>query len=145
MTELIIKLGQLKKGKPLLDKDGYGFRINIARKVIRGVKKEDQKLYYDDWWNGRESGNLSFELAPSEPLRKDFIKYKNRDWQEYIRRFTFEIENNPKAQQALDELARYEGIITLLCHCKDEKYCHRSLVKQMIIDRISMKSSKATN
>jgi uncharacterized protein YeaO (DUF488 family) len=93
-------IGQLKKGKPLLDKDVYGFRINIARKVIRGVKKEDQKLYYDDWWNGRESGNLNFELAPSEPLRKDF-KYKNIDWQECIRCFTFEIENNPKAQQAL--------------------------------------------
>jgi hypothetical protein len=36
----MIKLGQLKKGKPLLDKDVYGFRINIARKVIRGVKKK---------------------------------------------------------------------------------------------------------
>ena len=37
---LIIKLGQLKKGKPLPDKDVYGFRINIARRVIRTVKKQ---------------------------------------------------------------------------------------------------------
>jgi uncharacterized protein YeaO (DUF488 family) len=49
----MIKLGQLKKGKPLLDKDLYGLRINIARSIIRGIKKADQKLYYDDWWNGR--------------------------------------------------------------------------------------------
>ena len=76
---LIIKLGQLKKGKPLLDKDVYGFRISIARRVIRAVKKADQKFYYDAWWNGRKSGNPNFELAPSEPLRKDFIKYKNID------------------------------------------------------------------
>lgn len=136
MTLTRIKLGHLKKGKPLLDKEVYGFRINIARKVIRGVKKADQKLYYDDWWNGRESGNPNLELAPSEPLRKDFIKHKNIGWQEYVKRFTSEIENNPKAQRALDELARYDGIITLLCHCSDENKCHRSLVKQMIMDRI---------
>ena len=40
MTLTRIKLGHLKKGKPLLDKEVYGFRINIARKVIRGVKKQ---------------------------------------------------------------------------------------------------------
>lgn len=39
MTLTRIKLGHLKKGKPLLD-EVYGFRINIARKVIRGVKKQ---------------------------------------------------------------------------------------------------------
>jgi uncharacterized protein YeaO (DUF488 family) len=64
------------------------------------------------------------------------IKHKNIGWQEYVKRFTSEIENNPKAQRALDELARYDGIITLLCHCSDENKCHRSLVKQMIMDRI---------
>jgi uncharacterized protein YeaO (DUF488 family) len=133
---LIIKLGQLKKGKPLLDKDVYGFRINIARRVIRAVKKADQKLYYDDWWNGRESGNPNFELAPSEALRKDFIKYKNIDWQEYVRRFKSEIKNNPKAQKALEELSTNDnGIITLLCHCPNENLCHRSLVKQMIEEK----------
>jgi hypothetical protein len=72
MTLTRIKLSPLKKGKPLLDKEVYGFRINIARKVIRGIKKADQKLYYDDWWNGRESGNPNLELVPSEPLRKDY-------------------------------------------------------------------------
>jgi len=133
---LIIKLGQLKKGKPLLDKDLYGFRINIARLVIRAVKKADQKLYYDDWWNGRESGNPNFELAPSEALRKDFIKYKNIDWQEYVGRFKSEIKNNPKAQKALEELSTNDnGIITLLCHCANENLCHRSLVKQMIEEK----------
>lgn len=101
---LIIKLGQLKKGKPLLDKNVYGFRINIARCVIRAVKKADQKLYYDDWWNGRESGNPNFELAPSEALPKDFIKYKNIDWQEYIRRFKSEIENNLRNNISLRKL-----------------------------------------
>jgi uncharacterized protein YeaO (DUF488 family) len=132
-TGLIIKLGQLRKGKPLLDKDVYGLRINIARRVIRAVKKADQKLYYDEWWNGRESGNPNFELAPSESLRKDFIKSKTITWPEYVERFTNEIRNNPKAQNALKELSNYEGIVTLLCHCSDENFCHRSIVKNMIV------------
>ena len=55
------------------------FRINIARRVIRGVKKADQKLYWDDWWNGRETGNPNFELAPSEALRIDMYDLNRVD------------------------------------------------------------------
>ena len=130
-----IKLGQLRKGKPLLDKDVYGFRINIMRGkgALRYVKKTDLKLYYDDWWNGRESGNSNFDLAPSEELYQAFIKFKTITWPEYVRLFKSEIESNPKAQKALDYLAQYQGIVTLLCHCADENICHRSLVKEMIM------------
>jgi uncharacterized protein YeaO (DUF488 family) len=132
-----IKLGQLKKHRPLKDKQVYGLRINIARRVIRGVKKQEFKSYWDEWYNGRESGNIDFELAPSETLYQAFVKYKKIDWPEYKKRFYTEIKNNPKAQKALDYLANYDGIVTLLCHCPDENLCHRSLVKQMILERKS--------
>src|SRR6476469_7111363 len=127
----MIKLGQLKKGKPLLDKDLYGFRINIARRVIRGVKIADQKLYYDDWWNGRESGNPNFELAPTEELYQAYIKFKTISWSEYVKKFRDEINNNPKAQKALKKLSLYDGTVTLLCHYADDNLCHRSLVRQI--------------
>jgi uncharacterized protein YeaO (DUF488 family) len=131
----MIKLGQLKKGKPLLDKDLYGLRINIARRIIRGVKKADQKLYYDDWWNGRESGNPNFELAPTKQLYQAYIKFKIITWSEYVKKFTDEINNNLKAQNALQKLSYYDGTVTLLCHCTDETLCHRSLLKQMILEK----------
>jgi uncharacterized protein YeaO (DUF488 family) len=64
------------------------------------------------------------------------FKYKNIDWPEYVRRFTTEINNNPKAQKALEELStNHNGIITLLCHCPNENLCHRSLVKQMVEEK----------
>jgi uncharacterized protein YeaO (DUF488 family) len=131
-----IKLGQLKKCKPFLDKDVHGFRINIMRGIgaLRGINKEDHKLYYDEWWNGRESGNPNFDLAPSKELYQAFIVSKTITWPEYVKRFTSEIESNPKAQKALDYIAYYQGIITLLCHCADENKCHRSLVKSMALD-----------
>jgi uncharacterized protein YeaO (DUF488 family) len=131
----MIKLGRLKKGKPLLDRDLYGFRINIARRVIRGVKRADQMLYYDDWWNGRESGNPNFELAPTEELYQAYIKFKTISWSEYVKKFTDEINNNPKGQNALKKLSEYDGTVTLLCHCADDNLCHRSLVKQMVHEK----------
>ena len=131
----MIKLGQLKKGKSLLDKDLYGFRINIARRVIRGVKRADQKLYYHDWLNGRESGNPNFELAPTEELYQAYIKFKTISWSEYVEKFTDEINNNPKAQNALKKQSVYDGTVTILCHCADDNLCHRSLVKQMVHEK----------
>jgi uncharacterized protein YeaO (DUF488 family) len=130
---VIIKLGQIEKGSPL-DKKEYGFRILITRGlgVLRWVKTAERKLYYDDWWNGRRSGNPDLELAPSKELKDALIKYKTITWSEYVRRFTDEIKNNPKAQKALEILSNYDGVITLLCHCEDENLCHRSIVKQMI-------------
>ena len=134
----IIKIGRIKKGSPL-DKKEYGFRILISRSLggLRWVKTAERKLYYDDWWNGTKSGNIDLELAPSKDLKDALIKYKTITWSEYVRQYTDEIRNNPKAQKALEILSNYDGTVTLLCHCKDENLCHRSIVKQMAEDRKS--------
>lgn len=131
----VIKLGQIKKGSPL-DKKEYGFRILISRGIggLRWVKVAERKRYYDDWWNGKKSGNPDLELAPSKELYQAFIKSKTITWSEYVRRFTDEIMNNPKAQKALEILSNYNGTVTLLCHCLNDNLCHRSIVKQMIED-----------
>src|SRR5919197_571112 len=99
------------------------------------LQRKKHPDYYDEWWNGRQSGNIDFDLAPSEELFQAFITDKTIDWPEYKKRFYTEIKNNPKAQKALDFLANYNGIVTLLCYCKDENLCHRSLVKEMIEEK----------
>jgi len=138
---VIIKLGRIKKGAPL-DKNEYGFRIFISRGVggLRGVNVAEKRQYYDDWWNGRKSGNPDLELAPSKELKDAFIKYKTITWSEYVRPFIDELKNNPKAQKALETLSNYDGTVTLLCHCEVENLCHRSIVKQMIGDIKKMQS-----
>jgi uncharacterized protein YeaO (DUF488 family) len=101
---------------------------------FEGVNVAEKRQYYDDWWNGRKSGNLDLELAPSKELKDAFIKYMTITWSEDVRRFIDEIKNNPKAQKALETLSNYDGTVTLLCHSEVENLCYRSIVKQMIGD-----------
>jgi uncharacterized protein YeaO (DUF488 family) len=141
---LAIKLKSLKE--PTEDSDGL--RILIARYRPRYLPK--QKENWDQWWK---------ELAPSRDLWKSYIKDKEIGWPEYERQYIDEIKNNPGSvhllqivssfvngngdgskyvQQEQEQQKRYDLIqkcdtLTLLCHCKDEKYCHRSIVKEMIL------------
>jgi hypothetical protein len=89
----VIKLEQIKKGSRL-DKNEYGFRILISRGMggLRWVKVAERKrYYYDDWWNGKKSGNPDLELASSKELDQAFIKDKTITWSEYVRRFTLRL------------------------------------------------------
>lgn len=89
---------------------------------LRGVNVAEKRQYYDDWWNGKKSGNPDLQLAPSKELKDAFIKYKMITWSEYVRLFIDELKNNPKAQKALETLANHDGTVTLLCHCEVEIY-----------------------
>ena len=141
---LDIKLKSLKE--PTEDSDGL--RVLIARFRPRYLPKQKENWY--QWWK---------ELAPSRELWKSYIKDKEIEWPEYKRQYINEIKNNPESmhllqilssfingnegknnhiqqeQQNLSErinLIQKYGTITLLCHCKDEIYCHRSIVKEII-------------
>ena len=77
-------------------------------------------------------------LGPSKELWKAYIKDKQIAWEEYERRFKDEIAKRKKAQEIMKELAnKYANSetehVTLLCYCKDERYCHRRVVKEMIL------------
>jgi uncharacterized protein YeaO (DUF488 family) len=143
---LAIKLKSLKE--PTEDSDGL--RILIARFRPRYLPKDKEN--WDQWWK---------ELAPSRTLWKSYIKDKEIELPEYKKRYSEEIKNNYQAIQLLQILSsfvngnedKYKHIqqeqqqqnlperinliqkyntITLLCHCIDEMYCHRSIVKEMI-------------
>jgi uncharacterized protein YeaO (DUF488 family) len=147
MSTKSIQLKSLKD--PTEESDGL--RILIARFRPRYLPKEKEN--WDEWWK---------ELAPSKSLWKDYLKDKKIDWPEYSRRYKMEIKDNPQGLKALYRLTfkningivknyKYGGnqqeqqnlydqdhsmikfkAVTLLCHCKDEKYCHRSIVKAMV-------------
>jgi uncharacterized protein YeaO (DUF488 family) len=141
---LAIKLKSLKDSAENSD----GLRILIARYRPRYLPKDKEN--WDQWWK---------EIAPSRDLWKSYIKDKKIGWLEYERQYIDEIKNNPESvnllqivssfvngngdgskyvQQEQEQQKRYDLIqkydtLTLLCHCKDEKYCHRSIVKEMIL------------
>jgi uncharacterized protein YeaO (DUF488 family) len=77
-------------------------------------------------------------LGPSKGLWKAYVKFKQITWEEYERRFREDIAKNEKAQDLIKELAKKycnseTEHVTLLCFCPDERYCHRRLVKEMIL------------
>ncbi len=144
-----IKLKSLKD--PTEESDGL--RILISRFRPRYLRREEEN--WDEWWK---------ELAPSKSLWKEYFKDRKIGWTEYSKRYIEEIKDNPEALKVLCKLSSHFNnritekshnahsqkeehrtseennylikfkVVTLLCHCKDEKYCHRSIVKGMIKD-----------
>ena|SRR5205809_3748538 len=114
----IIKLKSLKEPT---ENESDGLRILIALYRPRYLPKAQEN--WDEWWK---------ELAPSKSLWRDYVKDKRIDWPEYAKRFRIEITNN-ESINALKILSsgNYDAV-RLLCHCRDEKYCHRSIIKEMI-------------
>ena len=150
-----IRLKSLKD--PTEESDGL--RILIARFRPRYLRKEEEN--WNEWWK---------ELAPSRSLWKEYLKDKKIDWEEYSKRYIEEIKGNAQAIKALYKLSyhinnkitkksldfysqkeehrlsdnnnylRKFKVVTLLCHCRDETHCHRSIVKGMVNDSKLMES-----
>lgn len=122
MSIEIVKLGTPRKHKDL--------RLGTVRRPPRGVKKEDfSKLdYYDVWLP---------VLSPSPPLLKLFFQGKDqKTWNQFVRKFKAEMKK-PEASHTLDLLAALSHTtnISLGCYCEDESHCHRSILKELLLDR----------
>lgn len=96
---------------------GDGFRLLIMRLWPRGVKK----TRVDAWEK---------ELGPSPALLRGFLDGKV-SWPAYTARYRAEMRQKPDLIQAWAARARKEHI-TLLCACKDETRCHRTLLKEIL-------------
>ncbi len=94
-----------------------GFRLLIMRLWPRGVKKERVSAWEK-------------ELGPSPGLLRDFLD-KVVDWPAYEKRYLAEMKKKEDLLAPWAEKARGE-VITLLCACKDESRCHRTLLKRLL-------------
>ena len=109
---------------------GEGFRIGTVRRPPRGVKKQDyaRRDYFDVWLP---------ELAPSAPLVKYALSqpFTPQRWASYSRRYRAEMKK-PAAARLLALLAALsqQADISIGCYCADESRCHRSLLKQLLIE-----------
>lgn len=119
---------KLKSLKAPVEKESDGYRILITRHGIPYKKNNEllKQFAVDKWFK---------ELAASKELDTEYnTKEKRITWEDYRSRFIKEIHDSPRAADRLEEIAslNYAGVnITLLCHCKDPRYCHRSLVKEL--------------
>ena len=89
---------------------GDGCRVLIDRLWPRGLKKE--AAHADHWLQ---------DLAPSDDLRKWF-GHDPEKWDEFVRRYSAELDANREALQPLYALLQKEKKVTLLFSAKDEQH-----------------------
>mgnify|MGYP001004554276 CR=1 FL=1 len=107
-----------------------GIRFGTVRRPPRGIKKTDYaKLNFYDVWLPN--------LSPSEALLQ---KIKSGDissgWKTFEQRFRAELKQPDKAH-LLDALAAlsHTANFSIGCYCKDEKICHRSILRDELKKR----------
>lgn len=100
-----------------------GLRVLVMRYWPRGIKKERVELWLK-------------ELSPSPGLIKRW-QGKKISWEEFRAGYLKEMAA-PEVSSFLDELCTVarEKSITLLCGCPDERRCHRSVLKELVVARL---------
>ena len=98
-----------------------GRRILATRYWPRGIPKSAVDEY-------------TTKVAPSRQLLQEF-KHEGLTWDEYIPRCLEEM-STPEARSEISRLANLASsrTITLMCICPDEKRCHRSLLRDLILE-----------
>jgi uncharacterized protein YeaO (DUF488 family) len=107
-----------------------GLRIGTVRRPPRGVPKSEfaSGNWYDVWFPN---------LAPSpETVKLGQASDSPRQWAVFSRRYRAEMAI-PDNARALDLLAAlsHETNFSVGCYCEDESRCHRSILRQLLLDR----------
>ncbi|HSE06359.1 MAG TPA: DUF488 family protein [Methylomirabilota bacterium] len=124
MAVRIVRLGTSRR-------PGEGLRIGTVRRPPRGVRKADYAArdYYDVWLP---------ELAPSAPLVSFALSkpFTPARWARYARRYRSEMRE-PAARRLLAVLAALSARadFSVGCYCEDESHCHRSLLRELLIEQ----------
>jgi uncharacterized protein YeaO (DUF488 family) len=107
-----------------------GLRLGTVRRPPRGVRKSDfaRKNYYDTWLPA---------LSPSAELLKQWTAAKTAsDFTSFEKKFRREMGASDTSK-ILDLLAAlsHQTNFALGCYCKDEATCHRSVLRQLLLER----------
>ena len=124
--EMAIKIVRL--GRPR-EKD-EGLRLGTVRRPPRGVPKDEfaSRDFYDVWLPN---------LSPSLKLLKEAKQGEgDQAWFSFKRKFRTEM-NSSEASKVLDLLAAlsHQTNMSLGCYCEDEARCHRSVLRELLMER----------
>jgi uncharacterized protein YeaO (DUF488 family) len=107
-----------------------GTRIGTVRRPPRGVPRAEfaSQDWYDTWFP---------TLAPSlETMKVGQAAATPTQWTAFTRKYLAEMKQ-PEAQHALALLAALSKTshFSVGCYCEDERRCHRSLLRQLLVER----------
>jgi uncharacterized protein YeaO (DUF488 family) len=124
MAVRIVRLGE-PRGR------GEGLRIGTVRRPPRGVRKEQYATrdFFDVWLP---------DLAPSQTLVRWVLAtpITPKRWATFRRRYRQEMRQ-PSAHRLLTLLAAMsrESNFAVGCYCEDETRCHRSVLRELLIEQ----------
>jgi uncharacterized protein YeaO (DUF488 family) len=108
-----------------------GVRIGTVRRPPRGVRKEDfaSRNYFDVWLPELAPSSEAVTWALSEPWTKS-------RWDKYVKRYRSQMAKQP-ADRLITLLAALskQTNFSIGCYCEDESRCHRSLLRQLLVER----------
>ena len=114
-----------------------GFRLLICRYRPRALPKA--KETWDNWCS---------DLGPSKELHADFYGKHGKlpiSLTEYRRRYLDEMKEQATEIDFLAEKVEGGKTLTLLCSsaCTDEAHCHRTLLRELIEQRVEARRQQA--
>jgi uncharacterized protein YeaO (DUF488 family) len=123
MSIRIVRLGSRRE-------KGEGLRVGTVRRPPRGVPKSDfaKRDFYDVWLPN---------LSPTPELMKQGQSSQDEaSWALFKKKFRAEM-NGPDASKVLDLLAAlsHQTNMSLGCYCEDESRCHRSVLRELLMER----------
>jgi len=124
MAITIVQLGSQRRR-------GEGLRIGTVRRPPRGVRKSEyaRKNWYDVWLPA---------LAPSAALVRNAQAFQGNPagCRTFERRYRAELKQADQSR-LLDLLAAlsHHTNFSVGCHCSDERYCHRSILRRVLQQR----------
>ena len=123
MTIRIVRLGTPRF-------KGEGLRIGTVRRPPRGVRKSEYaaRNWYDLWLP---------QLAPAaETVKLGLASQSPGQWAAFARRYRKEMAavDNRRLLDLLAALSHHANF-SVGCYCADEARCHRSILRELLIDR----------
>ena len=107
-----------------------GLRIGTVRRPPRGVPKSKHasENWYDVWLP---------ELAPSAAaVTLGLGAVSPRQWAAFVKRYRSEMAAPDKVRiLALLAALSHSANFSVGCYCEDESRCHRSVLRQLLLDR----------
>lgn len=103
-----------------------GKRILVMRLWPRGISKSKIDLWVKELGVAKETIHA--------------WKEGKIEWEELKKEYLDSIKHEKEALDLLLEIAKKHQV-TLLCSCKEEKHCHRHLLKQVLLEKLKKLSS----
>ncbi|MFT3883461.1 MAG: DUF488 family protein [Gemmatales bacterium] len=105
-------------------------RLGTVRRPPRGVAKKDfaRLNYYDLWLPILSPSPATIKLAQTAE--------SDAGWKRFATKYRTEMKK-PEASMMLDLLAALSHQTNFLvgCYCEDEAHCHRSILRQLLVER----------